>query len=102
MPETDYKIVYKPPIGLKQVKWRYSDAAIAMVRAMDMPFKEFVRKVTTQVQWTKSLLVASTVLEKLVERLTTIPQLQVGCTSVQGCNVYKFVPYLKSLPNKSA
>lgn len=63
---------------------------------MDMPLKGLISKVTTQVQGTQNLLIASTALKEPVERLTTIPQLQVGS------NVYKFVPYLKSLPNTSA
>lgn len=96
LPETDYKIVYRPPPGLKLAKWRDSDAAIAMAQAMDMPLKEFVSKVTTQVQWTQNLLIASTAHEELVDRLTAIPKLQVGS------NEYKFVPYLKPLPSTSA
>ncbi|KAH9372735.1 hypothetical protein HPB48_008967 [Haemaphysalis longicornis] len=96
LPEMDYKVVYRPPPGLQLAKWKDSDAAIAMARAMNMPLKDFVNQVTTQVQWTQNLLLASTPHEELVDRLAGIAHLQVGS------NVYKFVPYLKPLPNTSA
>ncbi|KAH9378507.1 hypothetical protein HPB48_001674 [Haemaphysalis longicornis] len=96
LPETDYKIVFRPTPGLHLAKWKDSDAALAMARAVDMPLRDFVNKVTTQVQWAQNLLVASTAHEDMIDRLTAIRQLQVGP------NLCTFTAYLKPLPNTSA
>ncbi|KAH9379309.1 hypothetical protein HPB48_015355 [Haemaphysalis longicornis] len=66
LPETDYKIVYRPQNGLHLAKWKDSDAAIAMSQAMNMPLRDFVSKITVQVQWTQNLLVVSTAHEELI------------------------------------
>ncbi|KAH9378445.1 hypothetical protein HPB48_018157 [Haemaphysalis longicornis] len=60
-----------------------------------MPLRDFVNKVTTQVQWAQNLLVASTAREDMIDRLTAVRQLQVGP------NLCTFTAYLKPLPNTS-
>ncbi|KAH9369947.1 hypothetical protein HPB48_001824 [Haemaphysalis longicornis] len=96
LPETDYKIVYRPQNGLHLAKWKDSDAAIAMSQAMNMPLRGFVNRITVRVQWTQNLLVISTAHEELINQLTAIRQLQVGP------KVHNFTSYLKPLPDTSA
>ncbi|KAH9375196.1 hypothetical protein HPB48_017794 [Haemaphysalis longicornis] len=68
--------VFRPTPGLHLAKWKDSDAALAMARAVDMPLRDFVNKVTTQVQGAQNLFVASTAHEDMIDRLTAIRQLQ--------------------------
>ncbi|KAH7979328.1 hypothetical protein HPB49_009071 [Dermacentor silvarum] len=92
LPESDYKVVYRPRTGMKLSSWPDEKITEGIARASGSPFKEFCANVIIQTQWKQKLIIASTTDEDYALKLGSINSIQ------QGAATYEVTPYIKPLP----
>ncbi|KAG0430712.1 hypothetical protein HPB47_022450 [Ixodes persulcatus] len=92
LPDTDYKIIYRPRAGLRVAAWNDRQMTQSIEQASKIPYHVFNAYVTIQPQASQNLIVASTPDENCATALSEITALQLGTTT------HEVVPYLKPLP----
>ncbi|KAH9365724.1 hypothetical protein HPB48_009615 [Haemaphysalis longicornis] len=60
LPDTDYKVVFRPRTGLRAAAWTDSQIAHSLQQATNIPQQIFYAQVTAQIQAPQNLIVAST------------------------------------------
>ncbi|KAG0444843.1 hypothetical protein HPB47_013321 [Ixodes persulcatus] len=92
LPDTDYKIIYRPRAGLRVAAWNDRQMTQSIQQASKIPDHVFNTYVTIQPLALQNLIVASTPNENCATALTEITTLQLGTTTQE------VLPYLKPLP----
>lgn len=92
LPESDYKIIYRPRDGLRLASWSDRQIAAGLQAASGIPEGIFNHQVIIQVQAIQNLVVASTPNEDCAEALHHVTTLQLGAVT------YKVLSYFKHFP----
>lgn len=92
LPESDYKIVFRPRSGLRISAWPDRQLTHSIQQASLIPERRFYAQVITQPQAQQNLITVSTPDEDCAEALRHITTLQLGTTT------YEVTAYLKPPP----
>lgn len=92
LPDTDYKVVFRPRTGLRVAAWTDRQIAQSLQQASNIPQHIFYAHVTVQIQAPQNLIVASTPEENCALALSEISTVQLGSTT------HEVLPYLKPIP----
>ncbi|KAH9373304.1 hypothetical protein HPB48_018357 [Haemaphysalis longicornis] len=92
LPETDYKVVYRPRDGWRLATWSDRQLTHGLQQASNIPQNIFYQQVTLQVQATENLMVASTPTPACAAALSEVTSIQLGTAT------YALAPYLKPFP----
>ncbi|KAM7305711.1 hypothetical protein ISCGN_015607 [Ixodes scapularis] len=92
LPDSDYKVVFRPRTGLRVAAWNDRQLAQSLQRASKIPEYIFYARVTVQIQASQNLIVAGTPEENCALALSEISTIQLGAAT------HEVLPYLKPLP----
>ncbi|KAH6919906.1 hypothetical protein HPB50_029105 [Hyalomma asiaticum] len=94
LPDSEYKVVYRPRTGTKVCSWPDEKITKGIARASGSTLKEFYGNVTIQTQWKQNFIIAS------MHRRRRLYALRLGSiTDIQlGQIIYEVTPYFKPLP----
>lgn len=92
LPESDYKIVFRPRSGLRIAAWPDRQLMHSIQQASGIPERRFYAQVITQPQAQQNLVTVSTPDKGCVEALRRITTLQLGTTT------FEVTAYLKPPP----
>lgn len=92
LPESDYKIVYRPRDGLRLAAWSDRQITAGIQTASRIPEGSFNQQIVIQVQAVQNLIVASTPNDEYAEILSEVTSLQLGAAT------YNILPYIKPFP----
>ncbi|KAM7307546.1 hypothetical protein ISCGN_011182 [Ixodes scapularis] len=92
LPDTDYKVVYRPRDGLRIAAWSDRQLTASIQKASRIPEGAFNQRVVIQVQAVQNLIVASTPYETYADALSDVTSLQLEDAT------YEISPYVKPFP----
>ncbi|KAM7293815.1 hypothetical protein ISCGN_023398 [Ixodes scapularis] len=92
LPDTDYKVVYRPRDGLRIAAWSDRQLTASVQKASRIPEGAFNQRVVIQVQTVQNLIVASTPYETYADPLSNVTLLQLEDAT------YEISPYVKPFP----
>lgn len=95
LPDSDYKIIYRPQAGFRVASWSDRQVSQGIQKASNIPEAAFYARVTIQTQAVQNLIIASTPDEAYALALNEITSIQLGATTQE------VLPYLKPLPGTS-
>lgn len=92
LPESDYKIIYRPRDGLRLAAWSDRQITAGIQTASRIPEGSFNQQIVIQVQAVQNLIVASTPNDEYAEILSEVTSLQLGAAT------YHILTYIKPFP----
>ncbi|KAG0423223.1 hypothetical protein HPB47_000991 [Ixodes persulcatus] len=92
LPDTDYKVIYRPRDGLRIAAWSDRQLTASIQKASRIPEGAFNQRVVIQVQAVQNLIVASTPYDTYTDALSDVTSLQLENAT------YEISPYVKPFP----
>lgn len=92
LPESDFKVIYRPRDGLRLASWSDRQITAGVQLASKIPERAFNQQVTVQVQAIQNLIVTSTPNEECAAALCKVTSILLGAAT------YNLQPYLKHFP----
>ncbi|KAH9374965.1 hypothetical protein HPB48_022619 [Haemaphysalis longicornis] len=92
LPESDFKVIYRPRDVLRLASWSDRQITAGVQLASKIPERAFNQQVTVQVQAIQNLIVTSTPNEKCAAVLCKVTSI------ILGAATYNLQPYLKHFP----